>query len=61
MSLRPNSNLSPLRSGGNSAIHLQGGVRDMDTQVKLRQLEMNLLDIKGGIDRKMIQFSEEVP
>ena len=33
----------------------------MDTQVKLRQLEMNLLDIKGGIDRKMIQFSEEVP
>lgn len=66
-SLRPNSNLSPIRGSGgqeiNSAAALQiaSGQHNVEMQVKLRQLEMNLLDYKSSIDRKIIQFNEDMP
>ena len=30
-------------------------------QLKVRQLEMNLLDFKGTIDRKMLAITDELP
>ena len=65
--MRPNSNLSPIRGSGgqeiNSAAALQiaSGQHNVEMQVKLRQLEMNLLDYKSSIDRKIIQFNEDMP
>lgn len=32
-----------------------------DTLLKVRQLEMSLLDFKGMMDRKMLRFTEELP
>ena len=60
--LRPTSNLSPrlgpyLTLGENPS----QSAPSMDQMLKVRQLEMKLLDMKGLVDRKLLQFQEEVP
>lgn len=60
-SLRPNTNFSPIRAGPDVAGLGPSSGLSSDLQQKVRQLEMNLLDYKGTVDRKILAFSDELP
>ena len=38
-----------------------GGASINEMSVKVRQLEMNLLDMKGALERRLMGLSEELP
>ena len=57
--LRPQSNFSPVRAGGDFVT--MPSSQHIDLQLKVRQLEMNLLDFKSLVDRKLMVLSEEIP
>ena len=40
---------------------MEGTSLNADQALKLRTVEMNLIDFKGHVDRKMNEFSEEMP
>ena len=63
LSLRPSTNLSPIRNGSGGVQNIVGMMpaSSMDNQLKLRQLEMNLLDFKGAVDRRLVAFNEDMP
>ena len=64
LSLRPSTNLSPIRNGAGGGVSNIVGMMptsSMDNQLKLRQLEMSLLDFKGTVDRRLVAFNEDMP